>query len=90
MVRQWQECFYGKRYSESDVSQSPDWVRLAEAYGLQGLRATNVEEVEPVLEKGLSSSRPVLMEFLCSPEENVWPMVPAGAPSRKMIHSTEG
>ncbi len=91
MVRQWQEIFYDKRYSEVDVSQTPDFVRLAEAYGLQGLRATRVEEVETVLEKGLASARPVLMEFVCAPEENVFPMVPSGEPSRKMLfgHPTQ-
>jgi acetolactate synthase-1/2/3 large subunit len=85
MVRQWQDIFYDKRYTEVDVSHTPDFVRLAEAYGLQGLRATRVEEVETVLEKGLASTRPVLMDFVCAPEENVFPMVPSGGPSRKML-----
>jgi acetolactate synthase-1/2/3 large subunit len=87
MVRQWQQSFYDRRYSEVDLSHSPDWVRLAEAYGLQGLRATRPDEVEGVLEKGFSSKRPVLMDFVCAPEENCYPMVPPGAPSRKMLMS---
>jgi acetolactate synthase-1/2/3 large subunit len=87
MVRQWQDIFYDKRYAEVELPQTPDFVRLAEAYGLEGLRATRVEEVETVLEKGLASARPVLMDFVCAPEENVFPMVPSGGPSRKMLLS---
>ena len=67
---------------ESDQASILDSLRAA--------RKAGGSDVETVLEKGLSSSRPVLMEFVCAPEENVFPMVPAGAPSRKMIHSTEG
>ncbi len=85
MVRQWQEIFFDRHYSGVDVSQSPDWVRLAEAYGLEALRATRPDEVEAVLEKGLASPRPVLMDFICAPEENCFPMVASGSPSRKMI-----
>jgi acetolactate synthase-1/2/3 large subunit len=90
MVRQWQEFFYDKRYSEVDMSGGPDWVKLAEAFGAVGLRATHPDEVEPVLEKGLASKRPVIMEFTCAPEENCFPMVPAGAPSSKMLHTGPG
>jgi acetolactate synthase-1/2/3 large subunit len=86
MVRQWQEFFYQRRYSEIDLASGPDWVRYAEAFGAVGLRATRPEEVEPTLEKGLATNRPVLMDFQCSREENCFPMVPAGAPSSKMIH----
>ncbi len=87
MVRQWQEVFYDKRYSEIDLAGSPDWLKLAEAYGALGLRATRPDEVESVLEKGFASKRPVIMVFVCAPEENCWPMVPGGAPSSKMLHS---
>ena len=86
MVRQWQQSFYEKRYSEVEMSQGPDWVALAEAYGVQGLRATRPDEVESVLEKGLSSPRPVLMDFATAREENCYPMVPGGSASRDMIH----
>ncbi|MCZ6714967.1 MAG: biosynthetic-type acetolactate synthase large subunit [Deltaproteobacteria bacterium] len=87
MVRQWQEIYYDKRYSEIDLAGSPDWVKLAEAYGALGLRATRPDEVESVLEKGFASKRPVIMDFICAPEENCYPMVPSGAPSSKMLHS---
>jgi acetolactate synthase-1/2/3 large subunit len=64
---------------------SPDFVKLAEAYGAVGLRAQKPEEVVPVIEKALSIRRPVFMDFWVDPEEGVYPMVPAGAPISKMI-----
>jgi acetolactate synthase-1/2/3 large subunit len=85
MIRQWQEFFYDKRYSQSClVGVSPDFVKLAEAYGAAGLRATKPEEVVPTLKKAFSISRPVLMDFAVDPEENVYPMVPAGEPLNQM------
>jgi len=80
MVRQWQEFFYGKRYSHSYIRNSPDFVKLAEAYGALGLRATRPEEIEPTLKKGLESPLPAMMDFHVEPEENVFPMVKPGAP----------
>ena len=78
MVRQWQELFYEKRYSHTDMTYAPDFVKLAEAYGVIGLRATKPEEVESVLKQGLSLDRPVLMDFRVSREECVYPMVNPG------------
>ena len=78
MVRQWQELFYEKRYSHTDMTYAPDFVKLAEAYGIVGLRATKPEEVESVLMKGLSIDKPVLMDFKVSREECVYPMVRPG------------
>jgi acetolactate synthase-1/2/3 large subunit len=78
MVRQWQELFYEKRYSHTDMTYAPDFVKLAEAYGVVGLRATKPEEVEPILKQGLSLDRPVLMDFRVSREECVYPMVNPG------------
>ena len=85
MVRQWQEFFYGSRYSSSFIGQSPDFVKLAEAFGVAGFRATRADQVEEVLLKGLSTKGPVLMEFMVDPEENVFPMVPAGGSNIEMI-----
>ena len=80
MVRQWQELFFGKRYSATILGRtSPDFVKLAEAYGAVGLRATKPSEVEPVIKAALASDRPTLMDFIVSPLEKVSPMVPAGA-----------
>ncbi|MBN1364791.1 MAG: biosynthetic-type acetolactate synthase large subunit [Syntrophaceae bacterium] len=78
MVRQWQELFYEKRYSHTDMTYAPDFVKLAEAYGVIGLRATKPEEVESVLKEGLSLDKPVLMDFRVSREECVYPMVHPG------------
>ncbi|MFC1875990.1 biosynthetic-type acetolactate synthase large subunit [Thermodesulfobacteriota bacterium] len=85
MVRQWQELFYDKRYASTCMNCGPDFVKLAEAYGALGLRATKPEEVIPVLEKGLSSPRTVIMDFVVAKEECVYPMVPAGAPITEML-----
>ncbi|MDX2446625.1 MAG: biosynthetic-type acetolactate synthase large subunit [Desulfobacterales bacterium] len=85
MVRQWQELFYDKRYASTCMDCGPDFVKLAEAYGGIGLRATKPEEVVPVLEKGLSSPNTVIMDFVVAQEECVYPMVPAGAPITEML-----
>jgi len=85
MVRQWQELFYDKRYSSTCLSCSPDFVKLAEAYGATGLRATKPEEVVPTLERAFATPGPVMVDMRVSPEENVYPMVPAGASLKKMI-----
>jgi acetolactate synthase-1/2/3 large subunit len=80
MVRQWQELFFEKRYSATILGRtSPDFVKLAEAYGAVGLRATKPSEVEPVIRAAMATYRPVVMDFIVSPAEKVSPMVPAGA-----------
>ena len=85
MVRQWQELFYEKRYACTLMEHAPDYVKLAEAYGAVGLRATKPDEVEAVLSEGLSIPQPVIMDFLVDKEESVYPMVPAGAPITEML-----
>ena len=85
MVRQWQELFFAGRYACTEMDYAPDFVKLAEAYGAVGLRATHVDEVEAVLKEGLSISRPVIMDFIVEREECVYPMVPAGAPITEML-----
>jgi len=85
MVRQWQELFYDKRYACTDMSHAPDFVKLAEAYGADGFRATRPDEVESVLEAGLKSKRTAIMDFWVDREECVYPMVPAGAPITEML-----
>ncbi|MBM4288630.1 MAG: biosynthetic-type acetolactate synthase large subunit [Deltaproteobacteria bacterium] len=84
MVRQWQQLFYDRRYSQTPM-WSPDFVKLAEAYGALGLRAEKPEEVEPVIREAINTRKPVLMDFRVAPEECVMPMVPAGAPMHKML-----
>jgi acetolactate synthase-1/2/3 large subunit len=85
MVRQWQELFYDKRYACVDMSAQPDFVKLAEAYGAVGLRATRIQEVAPVLKEAFATPKPVLIDFHVSREEQVYPMVPAGAALTEMI-----
>ncbi|MCG6881232.1 MAG: biosynthetic-type acetolactate synthase large subunit [Deltaproteobacteria bacterium] len=85
MVRQWQELFYDRCYAGTCMDHAPDFLKLAEAYNALGLRATRPEEVEPVLREGLSTPRTVIMEFKVEKEENVYPMVPAGAPITEML-----
>jgi len=90
MVRQWQEMFYDRAYSEVDLSVAPDFVKLAEAYGAFAARATKPEELAGVLKAGLSHPGVAVMEIVISKEENVFPIVPAGASSRDMIFQSEG
>jgi acetolactate synthase-1/2/3 large subunit len=85
MVRQWQEMFYDRAYSEVDLSVSPDFVKLAEAYGAFGVRATRPDELSDVLAAGLSHKGVAVMDIVVSKEENVFPIVPAGGNSRDMI-----
>jgi len=84
MVRQWQELFYKKRYAHTCIS-GPDFVKLAESYGAAGIRATKKEEVRPALEKALAIENMVLIDFHIEPEENVYPMVPAGEAINRMM-----
>jgi len=79
MVRQWQTLFFGRRYSHTTLGDVPDFVKVAEAYGALGLRATKPSEVEDVLKEGLASDRPTVMDFVVHRDEKVSPMVPAGA-----------
>ena len=85
MVRQWQELFYDGCYACTEMEHAPDFVKLAEAYGAAGLRATRPEEVRSILEEGLSIPKPVIMDFLVEREESVYPIVPANAPITEML-----
>ncbi len=85
MVRQWQELFYDRRYVATQFQVTPDFVKIAEAYGAKGLRATRPEEVEAVLKEGLETPGLVIMEFAIAKEEGVFPMVPAGKATTEML-----
>ncbi|MBO8143766.1 MAG: biosynthetic-type acetolactate synthase large subunit [Thermodesulfobacterium sp.] len=85
MVRQWQGLFYGKRYSQVRFQVLPDFVKLAEAYGAVGMKITRPEEVEPTLKKVLNINSLVILDVHIAPEENVFPMVPAGKATTEMI-----
>jgi acetolactate synthase-1/2/3 large subunit len=85
MVRQWQELFFDKRYSQTCMELPIDFTKLAEAYGAKGFHATKTEEVEDVIRKGFAEPGPVIMEFKIAREEKVLPMVPAGASLNEMV-----
>ena len=84
MVRQWQEFFHGGRYAESYTDSLPDFVALAEAYGIKGLRATKRSEVDGVIEEMIRHDGPVLADIMVEKMENVYPMIPAGAGHHEM------
>jgi acetolactate synthase-1/2/3 large subunit len=84
MVRQWQEIFYDRRYSFTEIT-GPDFVKLAEAYGAMGLRVTKPNEVKPALQNAIKAKRPVVIDFVVEREENVFPMVPPGGAIHKML-----
>jgi acetolactate synthase-1/2/3 large subunit len=85
MVRQWQELFWDGRYSSVEMGPSPDWVKLAEAFGATGLRCEDSADLEQTMAKALETDGPVLLDVRVSPEENCFPMIPAGAAARDMV-----
>lgn len=85
MVRQWQQMFFDKRYSQTVMELPIDFIKLAEAYGATGLQASKVEDVEATIKQALETPGPVLMNFKVSREENVLPMVPAGKAIHEMV-----
>ncbi|MDR6226556.1 biosynthetic-type acetolactate synthase large subunit [Desmospora profundinema] len=89
MVRQWQEVFYKKRYSEVDLSGTPDFVRLSEAFGVKAWRAKDKREAAQVWQEALAHPGPAVIDFWVTPEENVYPMVPSGASLDQMIMGDE-
>lgn len=89
MVRQWQNLIYEKRYSYTDLAGSPDFVKLAEAYGVKGLRATNKEEASAAWKEAMETPGPVLVEFVVPKDENVYPMVTQGSTIDQMLMGDE-
>ena len=85
MVRQWQELFYGRRYSQSSL-KNPDFAKVAEALGCVGMTVDKKDQVVGAVEKMLKQTKPCVVDFRVDPEENVWPMVPAG----KSLHEMDG
>jgi acetolactate synthase I/II/III large subunit len=85
MVRQWQELFWDKRYSQVDMGQWPDFVKLAEAYGATGLRFEDKKTLVSDMKEALAVDGPVLVDVRVTREENTYPMIPAGQPARNMV-----
>jgi acetolactate synthase-1/2/3 large subunit len=86
MVRQWQDLFHQKNYSEVEIS-APDFVKLAEAYGVTGIRVRNHEEIMPAIQAARATPGPVVIDFVIEPEANVWPIVPPGASNSEMMQN---
>ena len=85
MVRQWQDLFYEGRYASSDLETTPDFVKLAEAYGAVGLRASKPSEIDAVLKEAIAVNKPVIVDVPTYRYENVYPMIPAGGCNHEMI-----
>jgi acetolactate synthase I/II/III large subunit len=86
MVRQWQQMFWDKRYSHTNIQCAPDFVKLADAYGAQGIRVKTKEELDAALIKAIATrDRPTVLDIIIEPEENVYPMVPAGKSVKDII-----
>jgi acetolactate synthase-1/2/3 large subunit len=85
MVRQWQELFWEKRYSAVEMGPSPDWVKLAEAFGWTGMRCGDKAEIGDAMRTAIETDGPVLLDVPVTKEENCYPMIPAGAAARDMV-----
>jgi acetolactate synthase I/II/III large subunit len=85
MVRQWQELFWDKRYSAVEMGASPDWVKLADAFGALGMRVTDKGELPEAMKTALEAEGPVLVDVHVTKEENCYPMIPAGQAARDMV-----
>jgi acetolactate synthase-1/2/3 large subunit len=85
MVRQWQELFWERRYSAVDMGATPDWVKLADAYGALGMRATKKEELVDSMRTAIEADGPVVVDVQVTKEENCYPMIPAGQAARDMV-----
>ena len=86
MVRQWQELFYDKRYSQIDV-KGPDFIKLADAYGMHGIRVTSKDSVNDAILEANAHPGPVIVDFVVEAEENVYPMIPAGQSVKEMVEA---
>jgi acetolactate synthase-1/2/3 large subunit len=85
MVRQWQELFWDKRYSQVDMGDWPDFVKLADAYGATGIRLEDKKTLVSDMKEALAIDGPVLVDVRVTREENTYPMIPAGQPARNMV-----
>ncbi len=85
MVRQWQELFWDKRYSSVKMGSSPDWVKLAEAFGAKGMKIEDKSELLDGMKSALAEDGPVVCDVRVTPEENCYPMIPAGQAARDMV-----
>jgi acetolactate synthase-1/2/3 large subunit len=85
LVRQWQELFWNKRYSNTCIACQPDFVKLAESYGAEGYRATRPEDLDEVLRVALASDQPAVIDIRVKQDANVYPMIPPGGTVHDMM-----
>ena len=85
MVRQWQQLFFDGRYSETNLSDNPDFIMLASAFGISGQTITRKDQVDAALDTLLNSEGPYLLHVSIDELENVWPLVPPGAGNESMM-----
>ena len=85
MVRQWQELLHGSRYSQSQLTSLPDFVKLAEAFGATGLRASKVSELDGVIQRMIETPGPVIVDVAVDPTENCFPMIPGGKAHNEIL-----
>ena len=89
MVRQWQEMFHGSRYSESYMDSLPDFVKLAESYGMKGMRVKDPKKLDDTIKAMLAHDGPVICDIWVDRDENVYPMIPAGAAHHELVLGPE-
>lgn len=87
MMRQWQELFFNENYSEVDLSDNPDFVKVAEAFGIPSFRVERADEVDDAIDRMFDQKGPVLLHVLIDPKENVWPLVPPGKSNEQMMEA---
>ena len=85
MVRQWQKLFYSSRFSQTDPHRATDFIKLANAFGIDGMKITKPEEIKPVLQQAFDLKKPVVVECVIDPDENVLPMIPPGKTVNEII-----
>jgi len=85
MVRQWQELFWEERYKAVEMGPSPDWVKLADAFGWKGMTCADKGELGGMMREALETPGPVLLDVRVTQTENCYPMIPAGAAARDMV-----
>jgi len=85
MVRQWQELFWDRRYSQVDMGSFPDWMKLADAYGATGFRFEDKATLVEDMKRAIETPGPVLVDVRVTREANVYPMIPAGEAARNMV-----
>jgi acetolactate synthase I/II/III large subunit len=87
MVRQWQQLFWDRRYSAVEMGASPDWVKLAEAFGANGFRVEDAADLESTMRAAIEADGPALVDIRVTQEENVYPMIAPGNPAREMVEA---